>query len=221
MSKRFWIILIAIIVSLGVVYKLSSKPGNGAANSSLAGSNHVEGKGSTGITLLEYGDYECPYCAQYYPIVNQVQQKFNDQVFFQFKNLPLTQIHQNAFAAARAAEAAGQMGKFWEMHGILYETNISYLNNKKQASWVTAQNPVPYFDAFAKQLGLDQSKFDNYYTSSAVNDLINGDINNFAKTGAEEATPAFFLNGKQIKPQATVDSFSSIIQAAIDKQAKK
>ena len=221
MSKRFWIILIAIMVGLGVTYKLSSGSNGNKSNSSLSGSNHIEGKGSAGITLIEYGDYECPYCAQYYPIVGQVQQKFNDQVFFQFKNLPLTQIHQNAFAAARAAEAAGQMGKFKEMHGILYETNISYLNNKKQASWVTAQNPVPYFDAFAKQLGLDQAKFDNYYTSSTVNDLINGDRNDFAKTGAEEATPAFFLNGKQIKPQATVDSFSSIIQAAIDKQAKK
>ena len=219
MSKNFWIILITLAVGLGLVFHFTSKPSTN--NSGTAGSNHVQGKGSTGVTLVEYGDYQCPYCAEYYPMTSQAVQKFDSQIHFQFKNLPLTQLHPNAFAAARAAEAAGLMGKFWEMHDLLYQQSIQHLNNEKSPSWVTASNPQPYFDAFAKSLGLDVAKFDNNYTGSTVNNLINGDINDFNKTGAQVATPTFFLDGKQIQPQETLDSLSEYIQAAINKKEGK
>ena len=113
------------------------------------------------------------------------------------------------------------MGKFWEMHDLLYQQSIQHLNNEKSPSWVTASNPQPYFDAFAKSLGLDVAKFNNNYTGSTVNNLINGDINDFKKTGAQQATPAFFLNGKQIQPQATLASLSGYIQAEINKKESK
>ncbi len=220
MSKNFWIILIVLAIGLGTVFHFTSKSSS-SSKANLVGTHHIEGQGSTHITLVEYGDYQCPYCAEYSPFVTEAVQKFNSQIYFQFKNLPLTQLHANAEAAARAAEAAGLMGKFWDMHNLLYNESIQHLNNPKSGSWVTASDPKPYFDAFAKSLSLNIAQFDNYYTGSQVNDLINGDLKDFNATGAEEATPTFFIDGKQIKPQPTVASFSSFIQAAIDKKQGK
>ena len=223
MSKNFWIILIALVIGLGVIFHFTSKSSNsGNTNAGSGGTHHVEGNGSTGVVLVEYGDYQCPYCGQYYPYVTQAVQNFNSQITYQFKNLPLTQLHPNAFAAARAAEAAGLMGKYWEMHNLLYEENIQHYNNEKAPSWISASDPQPYFDAFAKSLGLNVTKFNNYYNGSEVNNLINGDMNDFNATGAQEATPTFFLDGKQIQPQPSVASFTSFIQAAINqKEGKK
>ena len=221
MSKRLWIIIALLALGLGIVYKVQSSNSTNNSGSSTNGTKHIQGLGSSGVTLVEYGDYQCPYCAEYYPFVKEAVAKYNDKIYFQFKNYPLAQVHQNAFAAARAAEAAGLMGKFWEMHDLLYEQNIAQINNKKSPSWVTASNPQTYFDAYAKSLGLNVAKFDSNFSGSQANDLINGDINQFNKTGAQEATPTFFLDGKQIQPQASAESIEAFIKAEIDKKQGK
>src|SRR5882762_5608050 len=116
MSKGFVGILIAIIIALGGLYFFSTKndkAGTSTSNTQLT--NHIMGEGKKGITLLEYGDYQCPICEAYFPVVKQVATQFSSDIYFQFRNLPLSSIHQNAFAAARAAEAAGKQNKFWEM----------------------------------------------------------------------------------------------------------
>ncbi|HWB38649.1 MAG TPA: thioredoxin domain-containing protein, partial [Candidatus Saccharimonadales bacterium] len=122
MSKQFWAVIIGIIVIFVGVFALSGNKdtGNGKAT------NHVEGKSPSSITLVEYGDYECPFCGQYFPIVKQVQQEYAGKVVFQFRNFPLTSVHPSAFAAARAAEAAALQGKFWQMHDLLYENQSQW-----------------------------------------------------------------------------------------------
>src|SRR5689334_11962675 len=108
MSKQFLLIVAACVVGLIALFALT-KPKAGApgsTNSSAQTSNHVEGKGAKKVTLVEYGDYQCPFCGAFYPVVKQVAAQYNNDIYFQFRNLPLFQIHNNAFAGARAAEAA-------------------------------------------------------------------------------------------------------------------
>lgn len=218
MDKRFWGILIAIVLILGGIFlatKGSSAGNNTSTNSSAQPTNHVEGQGSTGVKLVEYGDYECPFCAEYYPIVKEVVAAYSPYIYFQFRNLPLTSIHPNAFAAARAAEAAGLQGKFWQMHDLLYQNN----DPTTQTGWVTSSNALnDYFVGYAKQLGLNIAKFKSDFSSSRVNNAVNADINAFSKTGAQEATPAFFLDGKQVQPKITAKSFEQYLNAEIKKK---
>jgi protein-disulfide isomerase len=212
MSKAFWAIIAVILIVFGGILLFKDDKANApTASSNAKPTQHVLGKGSTGVVLMEYGDYQCPFCGQYYPIVKAVEQKYNDQITFQFRNLPLIQIHQNAFAAARAAEAAGMQNKFWEMHDKLYQN---------QESWSSNSNPLSVFTQYATQIGLNTDKFKTDFASSAVNDSINADIKEFNKTGVETSTPTFFLDGKKISPKS-VDEFSKLIDAAIaDKQKK-
>jgi protein-disulfide isomerase len=209
MNKAFWAVIAVVIVIFGGILLFKSSNANTPSSSSAKPTHHVEGKGTTGVVLVEYGDYQCPFCGQYYPLVKEVEQKYNDQITFQFRNLPLIQLHQNAFAAARAAEAADMQGKFWEMHDMLYEN---------QNAWSANPKSLTVFEGYAQRLGLNVTQFRKDFGSSAVNDRINADIIEFDKTKQEKGTPTFFLDGKKIKP-TSLDEFSKLIDQAIaDKQ---
>ncbi|HUY85244.1 MAG TPA: thioredoxin domain-containing protein [Candidatus Dormibacteraeota bacterium] len=212
MSKQFLgVILIIIVVLVGIFAltgnKLSQTSSNGSSTGTLT--QHVEGQGTTGVTLVEYGDYQCPYCGQYFPTVKQVVAEYGDKIKFQFRNFPLTGLHQNAFAAARAAEAAGLQNKFWEMNDVLYQT---------QSQWSNAGDPTTTFDQYAQQLGLNLSRYKTDYASSKVNDLINADEAEGNKLGIQ-GTPTFFLDGKQIQVANAASAFEKLINAEIAKKA--
>jgi protein-disulfide isomerase len=205
MDKRFWGVIVAIILIFFGIIAFSNKD-KGASGSP---SNHTTGKNSKSVTLVEYGDYQCPACEQYYPVVKQVIAKYKDDIKFQFRNLPLTQIHPNAFVGARAAEAASLQNKFWEMHDLLYDN---------QTTWSEASNPSDYFNEYATQLGLNVDQFKKDYASSAVNSTINADIDAFNKTGAATQTPTFFLDGKRIDTDSNLASFEKLLDAEIAKK---
>jgi protein-disulfide isomerase len=212
MSKQFLgIVVVVILVFVGIFLFTGNK--SGGNKSSGGNSNtltqHVEGQGKDNVTLVEYGDYECPYCEQYYPIVKQAQAEFNDQIHFQFRNFPLVSIHQNAFAGARAAEAAGLQGKFWQMHDLLYDD---------QSQWSQSSDPTPFFNQYAQQLGLNVTQFKSDYASDKVNNLINADMGEGNKLGIT-GTPAFFLDGKQIQVGESLPAFEKVINAEIAKKA--
>ena len=217
MDKRFWVILIVIVLVFGGVFIASNNGKNSPSTSTTnTPTNHVEGQDKDKVTLVEYGDYQCPYCGEYAPVVSQIATAYAPYITFQFRNLPLTSLHPNAFASARAAEAAGLMGKFWQMNSLLYQENAAYYaSNETAASWVSSSSPLIYFDAFAKQLGLNVNTFNTDYASTAVNNSINSDVAAFAKTGAQEATPSFFINGKQIQPADAFSAFQTDINSAI------
>ncbi|HEY8999580.1 MAG TPA: thioredoxin domain-containing protein [Candidatus Saccharimonadales bacterium] len=211
MTKQFWAIIAIIVVIFGGI--LIFHGNNNNTGNSGTPTNHVEGSASTGVTLVEYGDYECPYCGEYFSTVQQVAAAYNQEIQFQFRNLPLAQIHPNAFAGARAAEAAGLQGKFWQMHDLLYE-------NQNEWSESTG-NVEPTLVSYAKSLGLNTAQFQSDFSSQKVDNLINADIAAFNKTGQEEATPTFFLDGKKISPDNTVASFETLINAEILKKTGK
>lgn len=211
MDKRFWAIIgVIIAIFVGILIfsgNKEEKKENGNSSTSQT-TNHVRGKTDSKVTLVEYGDFQCPYCAQYFPIVEEVVNKYQDRIKFQFRNLPLEQIHQNAFAAARAAEAADKQGKFWEMYSQLYQN---------QQSWSQASNARPTFESYAQQLGLNMTKFKSDFASSEVNGRINADKKEFQKTKLPVTTPTFLLNGERIQP-TSVEEFSKLIDAELKKQ---
>ena len=103
------------VLGLIGIFALTSKKDDGSTskggNNGAALSNNVIGANKMGVTLVEYGDFQCPACGGYHPIVKELVEKYKDDIQFQFRNFPLQQIHQNARAAARTAEAAGKQGK--------------------------------------------------------------------------------------------------------------
>jgi len=125
-------------------------PNKSGSSSSVQPSENKQGSGSKGVTLVEYGDFQCPFCKNYYPLVKQVQQAYGDAITFQFRNYPLNQIHPHAYEAARAAQAAAKQGKFFEMHDLLYEN---------QDNWANASNVSTIFEGYAQQLGLNTDQF--------------------------------------------------------------
>jgi protein-disulfide isomerase len=224
MDKRFLGIIGALIIIFVGIFAISQHSSNGSSNSgsSSKATNHVEGQGKAGVTLVEYGDYQCPICEAYYLPLKQAVSQYSDQIYFQFRNLPLSpNPHPNAFTAARAAEAASLQGKFWQMHDKLYEG---------QNDWAGASNPQTFFNQYAQQIGLDVNKFKTDFDSTGVNDSINADLAAFTKTGKDKATPTFFLDGKYlintdwVDPQTgapSVDKIGAAIKAEIDSKAKQ
>lgn len=214
MSKQFWAVIVAVVLVLIGVFVFtgsgSNDSGSKNASSKVAPTEHTIGKGTTGVTLTEYGDYQCPYCEEYAATVNQVRQKYGDQITFQFRNFPLTNLHQNAFAAARAAEAAGLQNKYWEMHDALY-------NPSNWQVWTNSSSPTQLFDQYAKEIGLNVSQFQKDYSSSKVNDLINADMAAGNKLGIT-GTPTFYIDGKKIDVANDQASFAKLIDAEIAKK---
>lgn len=209
MSKQFWGVIAVIILIFVGIFAINNNKQSNASGKTGTLTQHIEGSGTTGVTLVEYGDYQCPYCGQYFPIIKQVQSEFNDRIKFQFRNFPLVGVHQNAFAGARAAEAAAMQNKFWEMHDLLYEA---------QSQWSSASDSSTAFNQYAKQLGLNVTQFQTDYASSKVNDLINADMaegNKLQVTG----TPTFFLDGKKTQIGGSVAAFEKVINDEIAKKA--
>lgn len=220
MSKQFWLIVAVIIVALVAIFSFTGKNNNnnGSTSSSTKPTEHVEGLGKDHVALVEYGDYQCPYCGEYFSTVKAVEALYNNDITFQFRNFPLTSIHQNAFAGARAAEAAGLMGKFWQMHDLLYTQNQEYYDsNEADPEWIGASNPETVFEQDAQSLGLNVQKFEQYYQSDEVNNLVTADEDEANSLGLD-ATPTFFLNGTQIQPANTEAAFETLIDASIKKE---
>lgn len=203
MSKRFLIILGVLVLGFFGVIVLSKDKDSGGSNGS---SDHTFGKGQSGVTVVEFGDFQCPACGKFYPIVNQVKENYEDKITFQFRHYPLVNIHPNAMAAHRAAEAAGKQGKFWEMHDFLYE---------RQASWQSSTNPSKVFEDYAAELGINVDKFKEDAASQTVSDIINNDVKAAQEIGAT-GTPTFVIDGKKLDQLPnSYEEFSKLIDEAI------
>ena len=142
--------------------------------------DHSQGAAEAPATLLEYGDYECPFCGAAYTIVKEVQSRLGDRLRFVFRNFPITTSHPHAELAAEAAEAADAQRKFWEMHDLLYES----------------QQHLEAADLhrYAEQLGLDVGRFDNELARHVHAERVREDFMSGVRSGVN-GTPTFYVNG--------------------------
>jgi protein-disulfide isomerase len=144
--------------------------------------DHISGSADGSIRLLEYGDYECPFCGEVQPIVKEIQRRLGDDLLFAFRNFPLTNIHPHSEHAAETAEAAGEQGNFWGMHDLLFE-NQDALEDENLA-------------AYATELGLDQARLIGEVTSGVYAPRIREDFKSGVRGGVN-GTPTFFINGER------------------------
>jgi protein-disulfide isomerase len=161
--------------------------------------DHVKGRADAPVTLVLYGDYECPYSGKAHPIVHEVQARMAGRLRFVFRNFPLTTLHPHAEHAAEAAEAAAAQGKFWEMHDHLYE-NQKRLRDRD-------------LHAYADQLGLDVERFDKDLAEHAHLPRINDDLRSGVRSGVE-GTPTFFVNGVRHDDSYDAEALLEALQRA-------
>lgn len=163
----------------------------------IAEKDHVYGSKSAPLELIEYGDYECPYCGLAYPIVKNIQHQFSDNLRFVFRNFPWSKIHPHAFAAAVASEAAAMQNAFWEMHDLLFE-------NQKMLS---KEN----FLLFADKIGLDIEQFQEDLQRPELATKVREDFEEGVRL-AVNRTPTFFLNGKRYEGHLHEDQLLTFIK---------
>jgi protein-disulfide isomerase len=166
------------------------------------GSDHIRGSVNAPITLVEYGDYECPYTAMAYPIVKEIIRQFGDKIYFVFRNFPLNDIHPHAQAAAEAAEAAAAQDKFWKMHDYLFEH----------------QKALDYHHLleYAQKVGLDIEKFKKDMSGHAYTSLIEQSLKSGVDSGVE-GTPTFFVNGVRYEGSWDLDTLSSFVKKSLNR----
>jgi protein-disulfide isomerase len=203
--KNPWIIvgIIAVLLIGGSIWYagVSSEQ----YNEGITVAPHIKGNPDAAVTLLEYSDFQCPACAQFQPYVDDILAQYGDQLRFEYKHFPLMQIHPLAEPAARAAEAAGQQGKFFEFHDLLF------IN---QDEWSKTINPAPFFVKYAESLSLDMEAFAKAQRSSLLRERIQADFAEARSLGLT-GTPSFYLNGERMQFQ-TFDEFRAQIDAAIN-----
>ncbi len=155
--------------------------------------------------LIEYSDFQCPACRSYHGAVNLLAENLGDNLRVVYRHFPLRQLHPNAQLAAQAAEAAGNQGKFWEMHDVLFG---------QQNNWSNERNPSDIFDGYAASLELDVDQFKKDLKSRDVKNAVNDDYN-LGIAGQVNSTPTFFFNGQPTQPQSDYESFRALIQSQL------
>jgi protein-disulfide isomerase len=163
--------------------------------------DHVRGNPRAPATLLEFGDYECPYCGAAHPIVRRVHQRMGDRMRFVFRHFPLAQVHPHARTAAEAAEAAGAQGMFWEMHDTLYEHQH-------------ALDDLHLIE-YATEIGLDVARFQLELASHAHAARVREDYLSALRSGAN-ATPTFFINGRRHDGSYDEQALILALEAAVE-----
>ncbi|MFL6672382.1 MAG: DsbA family protein [Massilia sp.] len=161
--------------------------------------DHVQGLQDAPVTLVEYGDFQCPYCREAYAVVRNVQSTLGADLRFVFRHMPLTQVHPLAELAAEAAEAAGAQGKFWPMHDDLYENQDALSPN--------------LLTALARRLGLDVRRFADDLQSHRYHDKVRQDFMGAVRSGAA-GTPTFFINGERYEGGYDEDSLTEALRFA-------
>lgn len=217
MSKEVKILLgIAVAVIIGGVLLAifanpqPQEPGAPVDKDSLIRENsHMTGSRDAKVTIVEFGDFQCPACKSVEPEIKAILDEYKDNPNFNFvfRNFPLDTIHPNAHVSAEAAEAAGAQGKYWEMNHMLYE---------KQNEWSASLTPIDLFAGYAGELGLDVDKFKQAVQQRLYADIINADYKDGEALGVN-STPTFFINGQKQSKVLNRTELKEIIEAGLAK----
>jgi len=166
------------------------------------------GNPDAALRIVEFGDYQCGACGYYHPIMKAVMAEFGDRVYFEFRHFPLPS-HPFARTAARAAEAAGRQGQFWEMHDLIMSN---------QAEWATGI-PTSVFLQYARRLGLNDVQFQQDLRIAEIQDRIEKDFQSGVQLNLR-SVPSFFFNGELIQNPPTVDGFKDVIRRYLGDQVQ-
>jgi protein-disulfide isomerase len=161
--------------------------------------DHAQGSAGAPVTLVEYGDYECPYCGKAYPAVRRIQKLMGEKLRFVFRNFPLNTLHEHASQAAQAAEAAGAQGKFWAMHDLLYE------NQEKLADVDLRQ--------YALKAGLEIYRFESDMAGETYAKKVRDDFRGGVRSGVN-GTPTFFINEYRFNEVVNYENLLVAVRAA-------
>jgi protein-disulfide isomerase len=166
--------------------------------------DHSQGSADAAVTLVEYGDYECPYCGEAYPIVKELQARVGEKLRFVFRNFPIRTVHPHAERAAEAAEAAGAQGQFWQMHDFLYEHQQRLDDHD--------------LHAYAEQLGLDVGRIDTELAGHVHAARVHEDFLSGVRSGVN-GTPTFYINGARHDDSYELDALLAAVERAATEQA--
>jgi len=172
----------------------------------VSAKDHLQGDDRAPSTLVEYGDYQCPSCGRAYPIVKRLQKHFGSRLSFVFRNFPLSQLHPWAEAAAEAAEFAGENGKFWEMHALLFENQDRF--------------GEALFLELAGGLGLAPSQLETALEKQAYRTRVRADFTGGVRSGVN-GTPTFFINGQRHNGSYEFETLSQAIERALKPHAQQ
>jgi protein-disulfide isomerase len=199
-TLAIWIILAVFIAAIaaGVFLFQARKtaPGLQVAVTTKAGAQppHVRGDPKAPVTLEEFGDFECVPCFILWPALRNLEKDYGERLAVIFRNNPMPQ-HSHALDGARAAEAAGLQGKFWEMHDLLY---------LERGKWTKAADPRSEFSEFARRMELDVERFNRDFSGEEVAKRVRDDHERAAALGLDR-TPVVFINGRRVELQGEVE----------------
>ena len=169
---------------------------------------HTQGNPAAKVYIEEFGDFQCPPCGALHPEIKKIEAEFGDSIAFTFRNYPLSNLHPHAYDAARAAEAAGMQGKYWEMHDKIYDN---------QSTWTSAPDPRAEFENYARLLGLNVEQFRNDSISPMVSGRVRSDMQRATAIGVT-GTPTVFINGHQVSADnTTLEGIRNIINTELKK----
>jgi protein-disulfide isomerase len=163
--------------------------------------DHTQGPADAPVTLVEYGDFQCPYCGRAYPIVKEVQARMGDRLRFVFRNFPITTSHKYAEQAAEAAEAAGAQGKFWEMHDVLFENQPRLADDDLRG--------------YAERVGLDLDRFDADLAEHTYAERVRDDFMGGVRSGVN-GTPTYYINGARYDDPYDVETLVAALERAAE-----
>jgi len=159
--------------------------------------DHAQGPANAPVTLVEYGDFECPHCRQAYPIVKEVRSRLGSRLRFVFRNFPLTKLHEHAEHAAEVAEAAGAQSRFWEMHDRLFERQFALEDE--------------HLIEYAAELGLDAARVARELAAHTYKARVRDDFMSGVRSGVN-GTPTFFVNGVRHDDRWDEDTLTAALQ---------
>jgi len=164
--------------------------------------DHIQGSIDSPVILVEYGDYQCSVCKMTLPIIKQLQKEIGEKMCFTFRHFPLKALHPHAFEAAKAAEAAALQNKFWEMHQLLFAHQYDLSHQ--------------IYSKLATELNLDSEKFNNDFSSSAIEEKVQNQFMAGVRSGVN-GIPCFYINGKRFDGDASYNRIKEILTKEIDK----
>ena len=163
--------------------------------------DHFQGPADAAVTLVQYGDFECPYCGAAYPIIKEIRARMGERLRFVFRNFPITTSHPHAEQAAEAAESAAVQGRFWEMHDLLYE-NQQRLDDED-------------LRAYAEQLDLDVDRFNRELAEHVHAPRVREDFMSGVRSGVN-GTPTFYINGLRYDDSYELETLLAALERAAE-----